>query len=137
MFAPQILHKPLFSNALGTLHIPKSVWIQWFMQNLGGKQSVLWGMWKWSMNECYSILELLQKFQRMPFFITVFIVSKWENKIISFIYFLLWFKTMEHNNCFPIVYKHIKVRWGYNLYRKRIIQTIKWVNKIILTNDYL
>ena len=45
---PQILHKPLFSNALGTLHIPKSIWKQWFMQNLGGKQSVLWGMWKWS-----------------------------------------------------------------------------------------
>ena len=27
---------------LGTLHIPKSIWKQWFMQNLGGKQSVLW-----------------------------------------------------------------------------------------------
>ena len=31
-----------FQMLLGTLHIPKSIWKQWFMQNLGGKQSVLW-----------------------------------------------------------------------------------------------
>ena len=34
-----------FQMLLGTLHIPKSIWKQCFMQNyLGGKQSVLWGI---------------------------------------------------------------------------------------------
>ena len=35
-----------FQMLLGTLHIHKSIWKQWFMQNLGGKQSVLWGIRK-------------------------------------------------------------------------------------------
>ena len=38
---------------LGGVHIPKSISQQQFMQNLGGKQSALWGIGKQRMQRIY------------------------------------------------------------------------------------
>ena len=43
---PKFCINNCFQMLLGTLHIPKSIWKQWFMQYLGGKRSVLWGIRK-------------------------------------------------------------------------------------------
>ena len=43
---PQLCIRYCLQMLLGKFSTPRSIWKQWFMQNLGGKQSVLWEIWK-------------------------------------------------------------------------------------------
>ena len=43
---PQLCISCCLQMLLGKFSTPRSIWKQWFMQNLGGKQRVLWGIWK-------------------------------------------------------------------------------------------
>ena len=41
---PQLCISYCLQMLLGKFSTPRSIWKQWFMQNLGGKQRVLWGI---------------------------------------------------------------------------------------------